>query len=141
MVRQISSPRSSFAFALAMNILGPREPQQQATITRKICKFPEISLGCRFRFSTERNPKSKIPGLLFQQFPRVTRRGSLPSEISAEPRKPPRRAPRRPCRTRRDPCRGPCETSERRISSESLAEGCAPRTVTLRKFKSYLIRS
>ena len=38
----------------------------------------------------------------------------------------------------RDPRSGPWEPSERQNSSESLAEGCAPRTVTLRKFKKYV---
>ena len=41
-----------------------------------------------------------------------------------------RRAPRRPCRTLEET---PAEAPENQISSESLAEGCDPRMVTLRK--------
>ena len=52
----------------------------------------------------------------------------------------PRRAPQRPRRTLgRDPAEPserPPEPFERQISSESLAEGCAPRMVTLRNFKT-----
>ena len=59
----------------------------------------------------------------------------------------PRKIPRAPAEPRRDPAelserpRGalsenPAEPSERQISSESLAEGCAPRMVTLRNFKN-----
>ena len=58
----------------------------------------------------------------------------------------PRKIPRAPAEPRRDPAepserpRGalsetPAEPSERRISSESLAEGCTPRMVTLRNLK------
>ena len=61
------------------------------------------------------------------------------------PRKP-RKIPRTPAEPRRDPAEPserprralaetPAEPSERQISSESLAEGCAPRMVTLRNFK------
>ena len=60
----------------------------------------------------------------------------------------PRKIPRAPAEPRRDPTepserpRGalpetPAEPSERQISSESLAEGCAPRMVTLRNFKMW----
>ena len=58
----------------------------------------------------------------------------------------PRKIPRTPAEPRRGPAepserpRGalgetPAEPSERQISSESLAEGCAPRMVTLRNFR------
>ena len=49
----------------------------------------------------------------------------------------PRRDPAEPSqRPRRALGETPAEPSERQISSESLAEGCAPRMVTLRNFKT-----
>ena len=59
----------------------------------------------------------------------------------------PRKIPRTPPEPRRDPAEPPqrprralgetpAEPSERQISSESLAEGCAPRMVTLRNFRN-----
>ena len=39
-------------------------------------------------------------------------------------------------RSRTEPSETPAEPSEMEISSESLAEGCAPRMVTLRNFRS-----
>ena len=67
------------------------------------------------------------------------------------PRKP-RKIPRTPAEPRRDPAEPserprralaetPAEPSERQISSESLAEGCAPRMVTLRYFKKSTLPS
>ena len=60
-----------------------------------------------------------------------------PRKIQRTPAEP-RRALQNP---RRDPRRAlretPAERSERQISSESLAEGCAPRMVTLRNFRTY----
>ena len=58
----------------------------------------------------------------------------------------PRKIPRTPAEPRRDPAEPPerphgalgetpAEPLERQISSESLAEGCAPRMVTLRNFR------
>ena len=47
-----------------------------------------------------------------------------------KPREPPQSPADTPQNPRRDPRRGPWETSERQISSESLAEGSAPRMVT-----------
>ena len=66
------------------------------------------------------------------------------------PRKP-RKIPRTPAEPRRDPAEPserprralgetPAEPSERQISSESLAEGCAPRMVTLRNFKIIILQ-
>ena len=74
-----------------------------------------------------------------QQFARVTSIGSLPPKTL-------KKNPRTPAEPRRDPAepserpRGalgetPAEPSERQISSYSLAEGCAPRMVTLRNFR------
>ena len=40
-------------------------------------------------------------------------------------------------KSKRPPQRPPSEPSDRQISSESLAEGCAPRVVTLRNFKKF----
>ena len=58
MERQIYSSNFSFTFAFVINMLGTHRPrQQQATITKKRRKSPEISF--RFRNPTEReNPKS-----------------------------------------------------------------------------------
>ena len=53
-----------------------------------------------------------------------------PRKISRTPAEPSERTPQNP---RRDPA----EPSERQLSSESLAEGCAPRMVTLRNFRSW----
>ena len=50
----------------------------------------------------------------------------------AEPRRDPAEPSERP---RRALGETPAEPSERQISSESLAEGCAPRLVTLRNFR------
>ena len=51
-------------------------------------------------------------------------------------RRPPQSPAETPQNPRRDPRRGPWESSERQLSSESLAEACAPRMVTLRNFRS-----
>ena len=51
----------------------------------------------------------------------------------------------KPCRalgeTPQSLLRDPAEPSERQISSESLAEGCAPRMVTLRNFRALCKKS
>ena len=96
---------------------------------------------------------------MIQQSPRVTSIGSLPpktSENPVDPRRTPQSPtelgetpaetpaepsnPAEPCRTlgetpERPPAETPAEPAERQISSESLAEGCAPRMVTLRNFR------
>ena len=54
------------------------------------------------------------------------------SENPADPRRDPAEPSERP---RRALSETPAEPSERQISSESLAEGCAPRMVTLRNFR------
>ena len=82
-----------------------------------------------------RQTQTKTQTLSLQQFPRTL------------PPKKLRKILRTPAERRRDPaepsersCRAlwetPAEPSERQISSESLAEGCAPRMVTLRNFRS-----
>ena len=50
--------------------------------------------------------------------------GSLPPKTSENPAGP-RRTPQNPAETPQNPRRDPAEPSERQISSESLAEGCA----------------
>ena len=78
-----------------------------------------------------------FPGktLRVQKFPRVTSIGSLPPEPSENPADP-RRDPAEPSeRPRRALGETPAEPFERQISSESLAEGCAPRMVTLWNFR------
>ena len=88
---------------------------------------------------------------LFQQFPRVTSIGSLPPKTLGKSRRPPQN-PRDPPKTlaepRRtlgetphDPRRDLAEASEGQISSESLAEGCAPRKVTLRNFRIFPLQN
>ena len=76
-----------------------------------------------------------------QQFPRVTSIGSLPPKTFGKSRGPPQN-PAEPRRTLGEtPRRTLGETpqpSERKMSSESLAEGCAPRMVTLRNFRTVL---
>ena len=74
-----------------------------------------------------------------KRFPRVTSIGSQPPKTLGKSRGPPQNPAETPQNPRRDPAepseRPPAEPSERQISSESLAEGCAPRMVTLRNFK------
>ena len=65
-------------------------------------------------------------------FPRVTSIGSLPPKTLGKSRVPPQSPRRDPA----EPSETPAEPSERQISSESLAEGCAPRMVTLQNFRS-----
>ena len=61
---------------------------------------------------------------------------TLPPETLGKSRGP-RRDPAEPSERPRGALGGtPAEPSERQISSESLAEGCAPRMVTLRNFRS-----
>ena len=75
-----------------------------------------------------------------QQFARVTSIGSLPPKALGKSCG----APQSPAETPQNPRRDPAEPSERppqsplrgKISSESLAEGCATRMVTLRNFRS-----
>ena len=57
-----------------------------------------------------------------QQFPRVTRIGSLPPKTRGKSRGP----PQSPAETPQNPRRDPAEPSESQISSGTLAEGCAP---------------
>ena len=58
-----------------------------------------------------------------------------PSENPADPRRTPQ-SPAEPSeRPPQNPRIDPAESSERQISSESPAEGCAPRMVTLRNFR------
>ena len=81
--------------------------------------------------------KHSLCHTLLQQFPRVTSIGSLPPQTLGRSRGPPQspaEPSERPPQNRR---RDPAEPSERQISSESLAEGCAPRMVTLRNFRNY----
>ena len=70
---------------------------------------PTVPEGHKHRVTTPEKPR-KIP------------------RTSAEPRRAPQNPP-----SRRDPAEP--EPSERQISSESLAEGCAPRMVTIRNFR------
>ena len=71
------------------------------------------------------------------QFPRVTSMGSLPPKSLGKARRPRRDPAEPPERPRRALGETPAEPSERQISSESLAEDCAPRMVTLRNFRTY----
>ena len=77
---------------------------------------------------------------IFQQFARVTSIGSLPTQNLGKSRGPPQN-PAEPCRTLGEApaelWETPAEPSERQISSESLAEGCAPRMVTLWNFRIF----
>ena len=92
-------------------------PKSHDTVSPPLCEFP-----------------------MFQQFPRVTNIGSLPPKTLRKSRGPPqnRAEPRRalgetpaePSETQRPP-----QSPLRQISSESLAEGCAPRMVTLLNFR------
>ena len=75
---------------------------------------PTVPEGHKHRITTPENPR---------------RTPQSPAEPSVIP-------PQSPLR---DPCRAlwetPAEPSERQISSDSLAEGCSPRMVTLRKIR------
>ena len=75
--------------------------------------YPTVPEGHEHRVTTPENPR-KIP------------------RTPAEPRRDPVEPSERP---RRALGETPAEPSERQISSESLAEGCAPRMVTLRNFR------
>ena len=75
-----------------------------------------------------RNQLQKVTQI--QQFSRATSIGSLPPKNLGKSRGPPQNP-----RPRRAVWETPAEPSERQISSESLAEGCAPRMVTLRNLK------
>ena len=68
-----------------------------------------------------------LPPSSLQQFPRVTSIARGTPQSPAEPSK--QKNPQSPRET-------PAEPSERQISSESLAEGCAPWMVTLRNFRN-----
>ena len=81
---------------------------------------------------------SRLDGAITHKTPTVPKGATTPEN--------PRKVPRTPAEPRRDPAepserpRGalsetPAEPSERQISSESLAEGCAPRMVSLRNFR------
>ena len=72
----------------------------------------------------------KVGALLLQQF--LASIGSLPSENPADPR----RTPRSPAEASNRPPQRPLRTPQRgKFCSESLAEGCAPRMVTLQNFQ------
>ena len=74
--------------------------------------------------------------LCFQQFPRVTSIGSIPPKNLGESRGPSERLRRTLGETVQSPLREPPQSPQRgKISSESLAEGCAPRMLTLRNFR------
>ena len=78
---------------------------------------PTVPEGHEHRVTTPENPRK------------------IPRHYPAEPRRDPAEPSERP---RGALSETPAEPSERQISSESLAEGCAPRLVTLRNFKNEL---
>ena len=80
--------------------------------------------------------RKKVGGFFeLQHFPRVTSIGSVFPKTLGKLRGP-QQNPAEPRRTLRETLgETPTEPSERQISSESLAEGCAPRMVTIRNFR------
>ena len=83
----------------------------------KLSLCPTVPEGHKHRVTTPENPR-KIP------------------RTPAEPRRDPAEPSERPRRARGET---PAEPFERQISSESLAEGCAPRVVTLRNFRTVFL--
>ena len=99
--------------------------------------YPEI--GNRPQKALSNPPKGSIPTVPEGHKHRVTT-PEKPRKIPrtpAEPRRDPAEPSERPHRTLSET---PAEPSERQISSESLAEGCAPRMLTLRNFRIYRTR-
>ena len=81
--------------------------------------------------------QGQIVPLSLQQFPMVTSIGSLPPKNLGKSRGTPHNPRRTLGETLQSTLRNSAEPSERQISSESLAEGCAPRMVTLRNFRTH----
>ena len=103
---------------------------------------PEFRWRCLLYVGGLQNVTNHDSRVLKVQFPTVPEghkhRVTTPEKPRKIPRTPaePRGAPQNPERTRGALGETPAEPSERQISSESLAEGCAPRTVTLRNFRT-----
>ena len=116
-----------------------KSPENEKKWSNSFCRPPFATMSltlCDFkllRFEIAAIPICNVGISKVQQFPRVTSIGSLPRKISRTPAE-----PRRTLGETQSPRRAlwDAEPSERQISSESLAEGCAPRMVTLRNFRS-----
>ena len=116
----------------------PARPLQTSPSGPKCRKSLEIE----YSYEKKRKTSRKVfkPSLLFPTVreahkQRVTT-PEKPQKIlrtPAEPRRDPAEPSQRPRRALRET---PAEPSERQISSKSLAEGCAPRMVTLRNFRT-----